>query len=108
MKRPLPTRCALALLVMAPTWPLCAQNQDAAGGDSGYQHFMLYPHRQAGYAALRAGNERNAIAEFMRARELAPQSVDTALDLVEAYRSNEFKAVVNAKFQGYAKPSFLQ
>ena len=103
MKRPLPTRCALALLVMAPAWPLCAQNQDAAGGDSGYQHFMLYPHRQAGYAALRAGNERNAIAEFMRARELAPQSVDTALDLAEAYRHfghmGQAQAVLNEQLR---------
>ena len=31
-----------------------------------------------------------------------------AKDIVEVYRSDDFKAVVNAKFQGYAKPSFLQ
>jgi len=31
-----------------------------------------------------------------------------AADLVEAYRSKEYKAVVDARFQGYAKPSFLQ
>ena len=31
-----------------------------------------------------------------------------AKDLVEAYRSPEFKAVVDSKFKGYAKPSFLQ
>ncbi|GLQ99740.1 phage receptor [Dyella mobilis] len=68
-----------------PAWPLCAESQVSTDG-SRYQQFMAYPHRQAGYAALRAGNERAAIAEFSRARELAPQSVDTALDLAEAYR----------------------
>ncbi|MDQ7955155.1 MAG: MetQ/NlpA family ABC transporter substrate-binding protein [Rhodocyclaceae bacterium] len=38
----------------------------------------------------------------------ADKDAPWAKDLVEAYRSNDFKAVVNAKFQGYAKPSFLQ
>ena len=31
-----------------------------------------------------------------------------AKDIVEAYHSKEFKTVVDTKFQGYAKPSFLQ
>ena len=31
-----------------------------------------------------------------------------AKDIAEAYRSKEYKAVVDSKFQGYAKPSFLQ
>ena len=31
-----------------------------------------------------------------------------ARDLVEVYRSKEFKAVVDSKFAGYAKPGFLQ
>ncbi|MDR3002783.1 MAG: metal ABC transporter substrate-binding protein, partial [Acidovorax sp.] len=31
-----------------------------------------------------------------------------AKDLAEAYRSPEFKAVVDSKFAGYAKPKFLQ
>ncbi|GLQ93698.1 NfrA family protein [Dyella acidisoli] len=86
MKRQLPARCALALLVMASVWPWCAESQNSNGDSSRYQNFMLYPHRQAGYAALRAGDEHAAIAEFTKARQLAPQSVDTALDLAEAYR----------------------
>ncbi|HEV2682702.1 MAG TPA: tetratricopeptide repeat protein, partial [Rhodanobacter sp.] len=57
-----------------------------AGGANRYQQFMVYPHRQAGYAAMRAGDERVAVEEFQRARALAPQSIDTALDLAEAYR----------------------
>ncbi len=31
-----------------------------------------------------------------------------ARDIAEAYRSKEYKAVVDSKFPGYAKPSFLQ
>lgn len=31
-----------------------------------------------------------------------------ARDLVEVYRSKDFQAVVDSKFQGYAKPTFLQ
>ncbi|HKT28458.1 NfrA family protein [Dyella sp.] len=86
MKQPGPSRCALALCIMVAVWPLRAESQASSGDGSRYRHFMVYPHRQAGYAALRVGDERTAIAEFTRARELAPQSVDTALDLAEAYR----------------------
>jgi len=38
----------------------------------------------------------------------ADQDAPWAKDLVEAYRSKEFKSVVDARFQGYAKPAFLQ
>lgn len=85
MKRPWPTRCAAALFAMAPALPLCAAGQQPDSA-SRYQQFLLYPHRQAGFAALRAGDERTALAEFERARQLAPRSIDTALDLAEAYR----------------------
>ena len=85
MKRPWPTRCAAALFAMAPALPLCAAGQQPDSA-SRYQQFLLYPHRQAGFAALRANDERTALAEFERARALAPQSIDTALDLAEAYR----------------------
>ena len=36
------------------------------------------------------------------------QGAAWAKDLAEVYRSAEFKAVVDSKFQGYAKPTFLQ
>ena len=76
----------MALFVVASAWPLHAAGQEPAADSSRYRQFMVYPHRQAGYAAMRAGNERVAVAEFERARALAPQNIDTALDLVEAYR----------------------
>lgn len=71
---------------MAPAWPACALGQSSAADASRYEQFVVYPHRQAGYAAMREGDEAKAIAEFSRARELAPQNIDTALDLAEAYR----------------------
>ena len=38
----------------------------------------------------------------------ADKNTPWAKDIAEAYRSKEYKAVVDSKFQGYAKPSFLQ
>lgn len=86
MKTSWPAGCAVALFVFAPSWPALASAQ-APGEDTGsYQQFLIYPHKQAGYAALKAGDQSKAIAEFQRARELAPRNIDTALDLAEAYR----------------------
>jgi D-methionine transport system substrate-binding protein len=38
----------------------------------------------------------------------ADRNTAWAKDIADAYRSKEFKAVVDSKFQGYAKPAFLQ
>lgn len=38
----------------------------------------------------------------------ADKDTPWARDIAEAYRSKEYKAVVDSKFPGYAKPSFLQ
>ncbi|CAN5657356.1 MetQ/NlpA family ABC transporter substrate-binding protein [soil metagenome] len=38
----------------------------------------------------------------------ADKDTPWAKDIADAYRSKEFRAVVDSKFQGYAKPSFLQ
>ena len=38
----------------------------------------------------------------------ADKDTPWAKDLAEVYRSKEYKAVVDTKFQGYAKPAFLQ
>ncbi|AHX16222.1 hypothetical protein CH75_07030 [Dyella jiangningensis] len=100
MKKAWPAGCAVALFVMAPTWPACALGQTSTTEVSRYQKFVVYPHQQAGYAALAAAKdaakagdkakaaaeEAKAVAEFERARELAPKDVRTALDLAEAYR----------------------
>ena len=38
----------------------------------------------------------------------ADKDAPWAQDIVEAYRSKDFRAVVDTRFQGYAKPAFLQ
>jgi D-methionine transport system substrate-binding protein len=38
----------------------------------------------------------------------ADRNTAWAKDIADAYRSKEFRAVVDSKFQGYAKPAFLQ
>jgi len=38
----------------------------------------------------------------------ADKDTPWAKDIVEAYRSKEYKAVVDSRFPGYAKPSFMQ
>ena len=38
----------------------------------------------------------------------ADKDTPWAKDIAEAYRSKEFKAVVDSKFQGYAKPAYMQ
>lgn len=38
----------------------------------------------------------------------ADKNTPWAKDIADAYRSKEFRAVVDSKFQGYAKPTFLQ
>lgn len=87
MKRePWPSRCALLLMAITMVLPLRAMDADPQNDMSTYQRFLTYPHRQRGFAAMRAGDENTAMAEFKRARELAPRSVETALDLAEAYR----------------------
>jgi len=74
----------LLLLAAAPL--VGAQTAPDRGDVSPYRRFLIYPHQQRGHAAMKAGDEKTAIAEFQRARELAPYSVRTALDLSEAYR----------------------
>ena len=44
----------------------------------------------------------------MVAVKSADKNAPWAKDIAEAYRSKEFKAGVDSKFQGYAKPGFLQ
>ena len=53
---------------------------------SSYKHFIIYPHLEKGFAALDRSDYSRAIAEFRRARELAPQNVRTALFLASAYQ----------------------
>ena len=44
----------------------------------------------------------------MMAVKSADKNAAWARDIADAYRSKEFKAVVDSRFQGYAKPAFMQ
>jgi adsorption protein A len=80
-----PWRTLLMLpLALAP--PVFAQQPARVNDVSAYRRFLIYPHQQRAFAAMKAGDQATAIAEFTRARELAPHSVATALDLAEAWR----------------------
>lgn len=59
-----------------------------AGADdlSDYQRFVIYPRLEKGIEEQRRGSHAAAIAQFERARQLAPQSVLTALYLAYAHR----------------------
>lgn len=94
----------MLMLAALPAASALAQVAPAEAPDPGlseYRRFLIYPYQQRGYAALRAGDERAALAAFGRARELAPRSVRTALDLAEAYRRfghpAEARAVLRAQ-----------
>ncbi len=58
----------------------------AADDLSTWQRFVIYPRLEKGLAAQREGSHTLAVAQFERARQLAPQSVLTALYLAYAYR----------------------
>lgn len=77
---------ALMLLPLALAPPVFAQQPARVDDVSAYRRFLIYPHQQRAFAAMKAGDQATAIAEFTRARELAPHSVATALDLAEAWR----------------------
>lgn len=59
---------------------------------SDYQRFVIYPRLEKGIEEQRRGSHAAAIAQFERARQLAPQSVLTALYLAYAYRQASDRA----------------
>ncbi|MGN6740488.1 NfrA family protein [Dyella sp.] len=77
---------ALMMLPLTLGAPAFAQQPVRVDDVSAYRRFLIYPHQQRAFAAMKAGDQATAIAEFTRARELAPRSVTTALDLAEAWR----------------------
>src|SRR5688572_17280146 len=86
-------RTAVLVLVtlIAQAAPAAAQElprpaQFDLGNDvSGYQRFLIYPHLQKGWDLLERDKLR-ALAEFERAREIAPRNASVALYLADAYR----------------------
>lgn len=68
------------------TVPVLAQDADLGEDVSEYRRFVIYPHLHRGFQAMARGDRDVAIAEFERARALAPRNPQTALYLAEAYR----------------------
>ena len=83
MKR-LPSTLALTLLLVAG--PVLGQAIDLGPGVSGYTRFLVYPHLQKGFDALRDADRARAYDEFRQALRLAPDSAVIAGYLAEAYR----------------------
>ncbi|MBN8557041.1 MAG: tetratricopeptide repeat protein, partial [Burkholderiales bacterium] len=83
MKRLSPT---LALTLLLVAGPVLGQPIDLGPGVSGYTRFLVYPHLQKGFDALRDADQARAYDEFRQALRLAPDSAVIAGYLVEAYR----------------------
>jgi adsorption protein A len=85
-------RGSMVLALLASLWlstPAMAARENAfeLGREvSAYHRFIIYPHLDKGFDAMRRGDRPRAIAEFQQARQIAPQNVQTALFLAEAYR----------------------
>jgi bacteriophage N4 adsorption protein A len=77
------TLLALALAVPAIG---SAQTIDAPDDLTGYARFIVYPHLQQGWESMQRGDRDGALAEFERARSLAPTSATVALHLATAYQ----------------------
>ena len=83
MKR-LPPILLVTLLMTA--LPAQAQSVDLGPNISGYTRFLVYPHLQKGFEAVRDGDRERAYREFEQAMKLAPDSVSITGYLADAYR----------------------
>jgi len=75
-------------LVLALALPATGSTQtiDAANDLTGYTRFVIYPHLQQGWDSIQRGDRNGALAEFERARSLAPDNATVALHLATAYQ----------------------
>lgn len=82
-------KLSLCVAFCAITFAVGVQAADPPGrydDVSSYRRFLIYPHQQRAFEAMKRGDAATAIAEFEHARALAVNSVGTALDLATAYR----------------------
>ena len=75
----------LALVLAAPV-AASAQQFDLGNDIDGYRRFLIYPHLQKGWESMQRGDRDRALAEFERARSVAPENAGVALQLADAYR----------------------
>src|SRR5262249_22914637 len=76
------------LLVLALAVPAIgsAQTIDVAKDLTGYTRFIVYPHLQQAWESMQRGDRNGALAEFQRARSLAPTNATVALYVATAYQ----------------------
>jgi bacteriophage N4 adsorption protein A len=76
----------IALSIAMTSLAVSAQTTELASDGNGYKRFLLYPHLQKGFDAMKQGNRNRALTEFEQASLIAPNNVVVATYLAEAYR----------------------
>jgi bacteriophage N4 adsorption protein A len=76
----------LALSLALTSLAAGAQTIDLGSDATGYKRFLLYPHLEKGFEAMKQGNRNRALTEFEQARTIAPNNAVVATYLAEAYR----------------------
>lgn len=76
----------LALSLALASLAADAQTIELGSDGNGYKRFLLYPHLQKGFEAMKQGNQNRTLIEFEQARDIAPNNAVVAIYLAEAYR----------------------
>ena len=76
----------LALSIAMTSLTANAQTIDLGSDSNGYKRFLIYPHLQKGFDALKRGSKSRALIEFEQASVIAPNNAVIATYLAEAYR----------------------
>lgn len=93
----------LALSLAMTSLTANAQTTELGPDTNGYKRFLLYPHLQKGFDAMKRGNKSRALTEFEQASMIAPNNAVVATYLAEAYRHfgerDRAEALIKAQLQ---------
>ena len=78
-----PTMLALTFAITCLS--VNAQTIELGSDINRYKRFLLYPHLQKGFEAMKQGNKNRALSEFEQANSIAPNNAVIATYLAEAY-----------------------
>jgi adsorption protein A len=76
----------LAMSIAVTSLSLIAQTTEIGSDNNGYKRYLIYPHLQKGFEAMKQGNRNRTLTEFEQANTIAPNNVEVATYLAEAYR----------------------
>jgi bacteriophage N4 adsorption protein A len=76
----------LALSLAMTSLTANAQTTDLGSDSNGYKRFLIYPHLQKGFDAMKRGNRNRTLTEFEQASAISPNNAVVATYLAEAYR----------------------